>query len=96
MIRARPHAALILTGALLFGGAVAVLSERRPNVTVNQGCGYYMTSGGSSVPRPCGNWHTDPVPQGATARCNDGTYSFSRHPHYQGTCSYHAGVASYI
>ncbi|WP_432705998.1 DUF3761 domain-containing protein [Actinoallomurus iriomotensis] len=30
-------------------------------------------------------------PSGATARCNDGTYSYSQH--HQGTCSHHGGVA---
>ncbi len=31
------------------------------------------------------------IPAGATAKCNDGTYSFSQHR--QGTCSHHGGVA---
>ncbi|MGI5228091.1 DUF3761 domain-containing protein [Actinoallomurus sp. CA-142502] len=30
-------------------------------------------------------------PSGATARCNDGTFSYSQH--HQGTCSHHGGVA---
>ena len=34
------------------------------------------------------------VPQGATARCRDATYSFSRH--HSGTCSRHGGVASWL
>lgn len=34
------------------------------------------------------------VPQGATARCRDGTYSFSRHR--SGTCSRHGGVADWL
>ena len=33
-------------------------------------------------------------PTGATARCRDGTYSFSRHR--SGTCSHHGGVATWI
>ncbi|TWV35885.1 DUF3761 domain-containing protein, partial [Streptomyces misionensis] len=28
---------------------------------------------------------------GATARCNDGTYSYAAH--HQGACSHHGGVA---
>lgn len=32
-------------------------------------------------------------PSGATARCNDGTYSYSAHR--QGTCSHHGGVAEW-
>jgi hypothetical protein len=34
------------------------------------------------------------APPGATARCNDGTYSFSQT--HSGTCSHHAGVAAWL
>src|SRR5664280_553353 len=34
------------------------------------------------------------APPGATARCNDGTYSYSQHR--QGTCSHHGGVAKWL
>jgi Protein of unknown function (DUF3761) len=34
------------------------------------------------------------APPGATARCRDGTYSFSQH--HQGTCSHHGGVAMWL
>lgn len=53
-------------------------------------CGYYTNSTGDRVPRPCGNWHTQPPPQDWSAECRDGTYSFSRHRN--GTCSGHGGV----
>jgi hypothetical protein len=33
-------------------------------------------------------------PPGATARCSDGTYSFSQH--HSGTCSHHGGVAVWL
>jgi hypothetical protein len=33
-------------------------------------------------------------PPGATARCRDGTYSYSQHR--QGTCSHHGGVAEWL
>jgi hypothetical protein len=36
----------------------------------------------------------DGAPPGATARCSDGTYSFSEH--HQGTCSHHRGVAEWL
>jgi len=35
-----------------------------------------------------------PPPPGATARCRDGTYSFSQH--HSGTCSHHGGVAAWL
>ena len=34
------------------------------------------------------------APPGATARCRDGTYSFSQH--HSGTCSHHGGVAKWL
>jgi Protein of unknown function (DUF3761) len=33
-------------------------------------------------------------PQGATARCRDGSYSYSQH--HSGTCSHHGGVAVWL
>jgi hypothetical protein len=58
-------------------------------------CGYYMNSAGNSVPRPC-NWTSKPTPpaSGATARCGDGYYSYSRHP--EDTCSDHGGVVRFF
>lgn len=50
------------------------------NVSGNTVCSPYASPGGA--------------PAGATARCNDGTYSFSQHR--QGTCSYHGGVAQWL
>ncbi|WSY63845.1 DUF3761 domain-containing protein [Nocardia sp. NBC_00881] len=35
-----------------------------------------------------------PAPDGASAHCKDGTYSFSRHR--AGTCSHHGGVACWL
>ena len=34
------------------------------------------------------------APSGTTARCRDGTYSFSKHR--SGTCSHHGGVATWL
>lgn len=50
--------------------------------------GGYINSDGNYVPSPGSN------PSGATARCNDGTYSYSQHR--QGTCSHHGGVAEWL
>jgi Protein of unknown function (DUF3761) len=52
---------------------------------------YYRNSDGNCVHRP---QQAAVSPPGATARCNDGTYSFSQHR--QGTCSGHHGVAQWL
>jgi hypothetical protein len=33
-------------------------------------------------------------PDGATAKCRDGSYSFSKH--HSGTCSHHGGVDNWL
>ncbi|MCL4338538.1 DUF3761 domain-containing protein [Patescibacteria group bacterium] len=55
------------------------------------GDNYYTNVEGNEVHSPA---YSDTVPQGATARCGDGTYSFSQHR--QGTCSHHGGVAQWL
>lgn len=52
---------------------------------------YYVNSAGSEVHSPA---YSDSVPAGATARCGDGTYSFSQNR--SGTCSHHGGVATWL
>jgi hypothetical protein len=53
--------------------------------------GTYINSKGETVRRPeiC-----SAAPQGATARCRDGSYSFSQSR--RGTCSHHGGVAKWL
>jgi|SRR5882762_349796 len=53
--------------------------------------GTYVNSEGQTVERP--ETCTGP-PQGATAQCRDGSYSFSRS--HRGTCSRHGGVAKWL
>jgi hypothetical protein len=53
--------------------------------------GYYKNVDGKCVHSPT---HSPSVPAGATAKCRDGTYSFSLHA--SGTCSHHGGVAVWI
>ena len=50
--------------------------------------GYYKNVSGHCVHSPSNN------PVGATARCRDGTYSYSEHA--SGTCSHHGGVRIWI
>jgi Protein of unknown function (DUF3761) len=62
--------------------------QNNPNCADN---GTYINSKGQTVKRPesCAS-----APQGATAQCRDGTYSFSRSR--RGTCSHHGGVAKWL
>jgi hypothetical protein len=55
------------------------------------GADYYRNSDGVCVHRPVS---APGAPPGATAKCKDGTYSFSQHR--QGTCSGHDGVAEWL
>jgi hypothetical protein len=48
----------------------------------------YINQDGRPVHRPARD--NNGRPQGATALCRDGTYSFSQH--HDGTCSHHGGV----
>lgn len=50
--------------------------------------GGYINSSGNCVKSPGSN------PAGATARCRDGTYSYSQSR--RGTCSHHGGVAEWL
>ena len=50
--------------------------------------GYYKNVDGKCVHSPSSD------PRGATAKCRDGSYSYSLHA--SGTCSHHGGVARWI
>lgn len=62
-----------------------------PATVIDAGCGTYINSFGNEVARPC---PANDVPSGATARCGDGTYSYSQSR--RGTCSHHGGVAQWL
>jgi uncharacterized protein YraI len=53
----------------------------------------YVNSRGEWVPSPT-RTANDSAPAGASARCRDGSYSFSRSR--SGTCSHHGGVAQWL
>ena len=54
---------------------------------------HYKTKDGQKVRSPARTTH-DQVPTGASAKCRDGTYSFSQHR--RGTCSHHGGVSTWL
>lgn len=54
---------------------------------------HYKAKDGHEVHSPAKSTH-DQVPAGASAKCRDGTYSFSQHR--RGTCSHHGGVNSWL
>ena len=53
--------------------------------------GTYINSAGNTV---CSPYSSPSVPEGATAQCRDGSYSFSQSR--SGTCSHHGGVATWL
>jgi hypothetical protein len=87
-----------LVAAALFAGTAtsarstpaAAYANANRTVIATATCGhdYYKNVSGRCVHRPSSN------PRGATARCSDGTYSYSQHA--SGTCSHHGGVAVWI
>jgi hypothetical protein len=54
--------------------------------------GHYINHDGQTVHAPAHS-RSGQIPEGASAQCRDGTYSFSRH--HSGTCSRHGGVAAW-
>ena len=52
---------------------------------------FYVNAAGQCVHRPV---QRKSAPKGATARCRDGSYSFSQSR--RGTCSHHGGVAKWM
>ncbi|MFP6557404.1 DUF3761 domain-containing protein [Paraburkholderia sp. B3] len=95
------RAAARVLGALRRGSLVALLAlastahayqPTSPDESQLQEHGHYVNHDGHVVHSPAHsrNGH---VPAGATARCGDGTYSFSQH--HSGTCSRHQGVAEW-
>jgi Protein of unknown function (DUF3761) len=90
-----PDIALLTMQAFTTGMFVGVQSTREPYYGYSpyvHTClpGYYRASNGDCVERP------DQNREGATALCNDGTWSHSEHSYAPGTCSYHGGVRQYV
>jgi hypothetical protein len=71
--------------------AKAAVKTTAAHPTAACGGDYYVNSSGNCIHRPT---EAASAPAGATAKCNDGTYSFSAHR--SGTCSGHQGVAVWL
>ncbi|RXZ37105.1 DUF3761 domain-containing protein [Oxalobacteraceae bacterium CAVE-383] len=87
-----------IAAALLFlciGFALPSLAAN--NIEPNEGQltshGHYKNKSGQSVHSPSKSLGSK-VPEGASAKCRDGSYSFSKH--HRGTCSGHHGVAQWL
>ena len=65
----------------------------KPVQTPQQTPNYYINSRGNTVQSPTKSPNGS-VPVGASARCGDGTYSYSQSR--RGTCSHHGGVAEWL
>ena len=68
------------------------LSTQPTQTATQQGKGYINVDG-EFVPSPT-RTADGQAPPGASAQCQDGTYSFSKHR--RGTCSWHGGVARWL
>ena len=84
-------AALALVGPFASSGPLTLVAAPALARTHDCGTGYYRNTRGHCVHRPTSS---NTVPQGATAQCRDGSYSFSEN--HRGTCSHHGGVARWL
>jgi hypothetical protein len=94
-------APILLAIALLFSAGADAKGPRHPSGTSATETdesslvehGHYTNKKGETVHSPA-HVKDGKVPQGASAKCGDGTYSFSHSR--SGTCSRHGGVASWL
>jgi hypothetical protein len=90
----RMRAAVVATVLTLASAIGAADASEAPVPTANgPACApdSYRNVSGHCVHRPM---QADQPPTGASARCRDGSYSFSEH--HRGTCSHHGGVATWF
>jgi hypothetical protein len=67
--------------------------SKQPNEADLNEHGHYVNKQGVTVHSPAHS-KSGAAPDGASARCRDGTYSFSQHR--SGTCSHHSGVGQWL
>ncbi|WP_313682785.1 DUF3761 domain-containing protein [Pantoea sp.] len=85
---------LALTALLTINPVIAkthIINNPSDSDLIEQGD--YTNSDGKQIHRPA-HTKSGKAPDGATAKCRDGSYSFSTH--HRGTCSRHGGVAEWL
>lgn len=96
MTRKTLRSCAAVAAALLFNASAAfayVAPGTTPDEASLSNHDTYTNRDGNTVHAPARSL-SGKAPEGATARCRDGTYSFSRHR--SGTCSRHGGVAQWL
>jgi hypothetical protein len=89
--------ALFAAATILFGSSATFADTptqaTQPSESQLVEHGSYVNKDGIRVHSPA---HTTDgsQPANATAKCRDGSFSFSRH--HQGTCSHHGGVSQWL
>ena len=82
-----------LSLGLFAGVAINAQPFNEPDESQLQTHGHYTNRSGEAVHSPS-KTKTGNVPEGATAQCRDGSYSFSHN--HSGTCSGHHGVVQWL
>jgi len=79
--------------AVAFDTTTQVPSPIQPNESTLKEHNHYRNVDGREVHSPA---HTlsGAAPSGASAKCGDGSFSFSLH--HRGTCSHHGGVTEWL
>ncbi len=90
---------LAFLAALVFQPAFAKITPPQSSIQTQQQVndlieqGSYTNVDGQQVHRPA-HTKSGKAPAGASAKCRDGSFSFSKH--HRGTCSGHHGVAQWL
>lgn len=91
----QPVKAAVIAMALLgqLGFALAASAPpQEPDESELATHNHYVNKSGLEVHSPSADV-AGKIPSGSSAKCRDGTYSFSKH--HSGTCSRHGGVAAW-
>jgi hypothetical protein len=85
-------ASLYFATCFAVSGAASAQTDVKPDESQLQSHNHYQNRDGTDVHSPAASRSGAP-PTGASAKCCDGEYSFSKH--HAGTCSRHGGVAEW-